>query len=327
MAILGCNFLAFHGLQLDFTEMLLADLHVIGSHDEHVVQGSQLHKAKGRCPPQSSINEVDSLLITHDINVLPAEKTATTNIGVGGIGQANANNQYGVIHHQVTTCKQGNITCKQDVRACEQTHPELPVASDSQVITAACNSTSKVRVETKPPFSSFLQPFSNQLPALCNVPQPLQNCTVNVTTSTLTDPPVENDVLQDEILSTYPGAFKPTSTSQPVCCNIEHHVITSGPPVVSPVCPLSPERLAFVKQEIQQLLESGIVMPSSSPYASPTHIVPKQKPGDFWMVGDYRALSNVMQPDGYPLPYLADFVDIAQGCTIFSKLDCHKGYH
>ena len=45
------------------------------------------------------------------------------------------------------------------------------------------------------------------------------------------------------------------------------------------------------------------------------------------MVVDYRALNNVTQPDRYPLPYLADFVDIAQGCTIFSKLDCHKGNH
>ena len=80
-----------------------------------------------------------------------------------------------------------------------------------------------------------------------------------------------------------------------------------------------PERLAFVKQEIHQLLESGIVVPSSSPYASPIHIIPKQKPGDFWMVGDYRALNNVTQPYCYPLPYLVDFVDIAQSCIIFFK--------
>ena len=70
MAILGCDFLAFHDLQLDFTEMLLVDPHVIGSHDEHVIQESQLDKAKGRSPPQPFINEVDSLSITCDINVL-----------------------------------------------------------------------------------------------------------------------------------------------------------------------------------------------------------------------------------------------------------------
>ena len=83
MAILGCDFLAFHGLQLDFTEMLLVDPHVIGSHDERVIQGSRLNKAEERFPPQPSINEVENLSITRDINVLPAEKIATTVIGVG----------------------------------------------------------------------------------------------------------------------------------------------------------------------------------------------------------------------------------------------------
>ena len=327
MAILGCDFLAFHGLQLDFTEMLLVDPHVIGSHDERVIQGSRLNNAEERFPPQPSINEVHILSLTRDTNVLPAEKTATTDIGVGSIGQAGANNQYGITRQHINTCEQGDVTCTQDVWACEQAITELPIASDSPVITTACNPASDVRVEAKPSLSSFPQPPSNHLPALCDMPQPLQSCTVHATTSAPIDPIVKNNVLRNEIFSTYPGAFEPTLTPQPVRCNIEHHVITSGPPVVSRVRRLSPERLAFVKKEIRHLLESGIVVPSSSPYASPIHIVPKQKPGDFRMVGDYRALNNVTQPDRYPLPYLADFVDIAQGCTIFSKLDCHKGYH
>ena len=300
---------------------------MIGSQDEHVIQGNQLNKAEERFPSQPSINEVDNLSITRDINVLPAEKTAITDIGVGSIGQAGTNNQYDITRQQVNTCEQGDVTCKQDVRACEQAHTELPVASDSQVTAIACIPASDVRVATKPFLSSFPQPPSNQLPALCDMPQPLQSCTVNATTSAPIDPVVKNDVLRDEIFSTYSGAFEPTPTQQPVCCNIEHRVITSGQPVVSRVRRLSPERLAFVKQEIRQLLERGIVLPSSSPYASLIHIVPKQKPGDFRLVGDYRALNNVTQPDRYHLPYLADVVDIAQGCTIFSKLGCHKGYH
>ena len=100
MAILGCDFLAFHGLQLDFTEMLLVDFHVIGSHDQHVIQGSRLDKSEGQSSPQSSTNEVDNLSIIRDINVPLAEKTATSDIGVGGIGQANTNNQYGITRQQ-----------------------------------------------------------------------------------------------------------------------------------------------------------------------------------------------------------------------------------
>ena len=45
------------------------------------------------------------------------------------------------------------------------------------------------------------------------------------------------------------------------------------------------------------------------------------------MVGDYRALNTTTQPDRYPLPFLNDFADMLHSCTIFSKLDCYKGYH
>ena len=62
-------------------------------------------------------------------------------------------------HQQVNTCEQGDVTSKQDVRACEQAHTELPVASDSPVIATACNPASDVRVETKPSLSSFPQPL------------------------------------------------------------------------------------------------------------------------------------------------------------------------
>ena len=45
------------------------------------------------------------------------------------------------------------------------------------------------------------------------------------------------------------------------------------------------------------------------------------------MVGDYRALNTTTQPDRYPLPFLNDFADMLHGCTVFSKLDCYRGYH
>ena len=109
--------------------------------------------------------------------------------------------------------------------------------------------------------------------------------------------------------------------------NINHHIITSGPPVKSNLRRLSPEKLTFVKEEIAQLLQDGIITPSSSPYASPIHIVPKSQPGKFRMVGDYRALNTTTQPDRYPLPFLNDFTDMLHGCTVFSKLDCYKGYY
>ena len=45
------------------------------------------------------------------------------------------------------------------------------------------------------------------------------------------------------------------------------------------------------------------------------------------MVGDYRALNCIAQPDRYPLSFLYDFRDALHNCTVFCKLDCLKGHH
>ena len=60
---------------------------------------------------------------------------------------------------------------------------------------------------------------------------------------------------------------------------------------------LSPKKREFVQEEIENLLKPGIITPSSSPYASPINIIPKTGAKKFRMVGDYRALNNITQPD------------------------------
>ena len=137
----------------------------------------------------------------------------------------------------------------------------------------------------------------------------------------------EASVLQNVHLADYPEVFHKNINTTNFKHNINHDISTSGPPVKSSLRRLSPEKLTFVKGEIDQLLQGGIIISSSSPYASPIHIVPKAQPGTFRMVGDYRALNIATHPDRYPLPFLNDFADMLHGCTVFSKLDCYKGYH
>ena len=45
------------------------------------------------------------------------------------------------------------------------------------------------------------------------------------------------------------------------------------------------------------------------------------------MVGDYRVLNNITQPNRYPLPLIFDAMDSLKGCILFSKFDCLEGYH
>ena len=70
----------------------------------------------------------------------------------------------------------------------------------------------------------------------------------------------------------------------------------------------------------------GIIRRSSSPWASPLHVVPKAN-GQFRPCGDYRKLNNATEADSYPLPHIQTFNERLTQCTIFSKIDMVKGYH
>lgn len=130
----------------------------------------------------------------------------------------------------------------------------------------------------------------------------------------------------DSILLEFPDVLRPTFDEPTVRHAVQHHIPTTGPPVSSKVRRLSPERLAQAKAEFDRMLRMGIIRRSSSPWASPLHLVPKAD-GTFRPCGDYRRLNNATENDKYPLPHLHDFVDRLHGAQFFSRIDLIRGYH
>ena len=79
----------------------------------------------------------------------------------------------------------------------------------------------------------------------------------------------------------------------------------------------------IIKQQVQEMLDQGIVQPSCSPYALPVVLVGK-KDGSWRLFVDYRALNKITIKDKFPIPIIEELLDELGGSKVYTKLDLNQ---
>ena len=105
------------------------------------------------------------------------------------------------------------------------------------------------------------------------------------------------------------------------------HGIDTGDakPISQGLRPSGPAAREVARQEVEDMLEKGVIQPCRSPWASPIVLV-KKKDGSTRFCVDFRKVNDVTVKDVHPLPRISDMLEALGSGRYFSTLDAAAGY-
>ena len=135
----------------------------------------------------------------------------------------------------------------------------------------------------------------------------------------------EKRKLVRKILLKYQEVF--SKHGEPGRTSLAYHYIYTGdyPPLNQPPRRIPHHQRPEMEAQLQDMLEKGVITPSSSPWSSPIVLTTK-KDGTTRCCVDFRRLNKVTRKDAYPLPRIDDSLDSLSGSEWFSTLDLTSGY-
>lgn len=89
--------------------------------------------------------------------------------------------------------------------------------------------------------------------------------------------------------------------------------------------PMSPQKKQILYDQIKEMLQAGVIEPSTSPFSSPPVLVmrPEKKPR---FCVDYRELNAITEEESTALPRITDALKGLSQAKVFTTLDLKSGY-
>ena len=122
----------------------------------------------------------------------------------------------------------------------------------------------------------------------------------------------------DQVVAEYADVF--SNKGQPIGeCKVASCQLPTGnaEPITQKAYRTPFSKHQIVEEKVQEMLNSGVIHPSTSPWVSPIALVPK-KDGSTRFCIDYRKVNQVIIKDRYPLLVIQDIINKFNGAALFT---------
>lgn len=130
----------------------------------------------------------------------------------------------------------------------------------------------------------------------------------------------------EKLIKEYDDIFAKNNAEMGRTNMVKHEINVQGAqPIKCKPYRVSQKEREIIDNQLEEMLQNGIIRKSQSPWASPVVLV-KKKDGSHRFCVDYRKLNAVTKKSSYPLPNIDDVLSYLGGAKYYTSLDLFSGY-